>query len=461
VRSIWYAANSAAAVYQLKARAAATQRLLSICEAATKDQEGVRQALRDIADVLAQTLSADGCDLWHYNSFLGRFDIAGATYEHFVPSLRAGGWSHYIWKGRQPIWLSNFTAERTFSCWFWTGREWNQRPSTEEKWPLDVNAMVLKNGTHAELGMPIIVGGACVGVAWIKYKEHRQPPTQKRMSEAFRAGSQAGLVLESVQRQVERPDRDQLAKISDQVRIFSTSHALDFGPLPLEGYIVHRPFHSHACGDFHVMSQIDKTVVGLLIGDGEGKAVSGLLNALPMITGFEAFGHDSSSTRHVIEKLRALCRKLGLGGTALYWTFTLAGGDVWLAMTSAGHEVPILIRHQPSLQARTIPADPGSSRAVGVPLGNDLEWPPQMEHQEQLLPGDVVIAYTDGVSDGICQEIEGARRNPTDTIMSVALDQDPQSTCQQLAEAIMAAAEEACPMLDDAMVCVIRRKATP
>jgi hypothetical protein len=278
------------------------------------------------------------------------------------------------------------------------------------------------------------------------------------MSEAFRAGSQAGLVLESVQRQVERPDRDQLAKISDQVRIFSTSRALDFGPLPLDGYIVHRPFHSHACGDFHMMSQVDRSVMGLLIGDGEGKAVSGLLNALPMITGFEAFGHDSSSTRHVIEKLRALCRKLGLGGTALYWTFTRAGGDVWLAMTSAGHEVPILIRRHPSCQVRTIPAEPGSSRAVGVPLGNDLEWPPQMEHQELLLPGDVLIAYTDGVSDGISQCPEGSRRSPTDTIVGVALEQSPDATCQAMAEAIMAAAEIACPLLDDAMVCVVRYK---
>jgi hypothetical protein len=99
------------------------------------------------------------------------------------------------------------------------------------------------------------------------------------MAEIVSVASQAGLVLELVQRQIEGADRSQLRIISEKLKPYSESCRLNFSPLPLDGYIIHRPFHAHVCGDFHVLSKVDTSVFGLLIGDGEGKAVSGPLNA--------------------------------------------------------------------------------------------------------------------------------------------------------------------------------------
>jgi len=303
-----------------------------------------------------------------------------------------------------------------------------------------------------------MVSEECVGVAWIKYLKCSEPgcvnpPTVRRMSDAFSVASQAGLVLEVVERQIEGADRKQLRAISEKLKPFSASCTLDFGKLPLDGYIIHRPFHAHACGDFHMTSIVDNTVIGLLLGDGTGKAVTGLLNALPLITCFEVFGKSSGSTRHVIDRLRAVSRKLGLSGTAVYFTFTLIGKELWLAMTSAGHEIPILVR--PKDGVSNLPKDPDSP-AFGKPLGLDIDSP-QGEHLEKLLPGDVIVVYTDGVSDAFATDEDETADLARNKIMSIALSEGHRS-CKELAEAIVFAAEKANALLDDATVCVIRRR---
>ena len=96
VRSIWYAADSAAVAFNLARKASTTRRMLSICEEATRDQEGAKKALREIAKVLCKTLGADCGDIWHYNSFLGRIDVAGATYEPFQATIRKDGWTNSL-----------------------------------------------------------------------------------------------------------------------------------------------------------------------------------------------------------------------------------------------------------------------------------------------------------------------------------------------------------------------------
>ena len=350
--------------------------------------------------------------------------------------------------------MSEIESKSHFSVSYWHD-VWGQSPLGSSNIPTLVNDKLLEEGIEAELGLPIIVSADCVGVVWIKHRSvgdsHVRPPSGRRMAEAFSVASQAGLVLELVQRQVEVFDRTQLQVISETLKPYLESSTLNFGSLPLEGYIVHRPFHAHASGDFHATSKIDNSVIGLLIGDGTGKAVTGLLNAMPLITGFEAFGRSSGSTRHVIDQLRVVSRKLGLSGTALYWTFTMVAGKVWLTMTSAGHEVPILAR---STGVNTLPLDLDSP-ALGPPLGVDLDAP-QAEHNERLTVGDVLVAYTDGVSDALCNGNESSVKG-RGRIMSIVLN-DRDLPCRQLAEAIMTAAENANSLLDDATVCVVRYK---
>jgi len=453
VRSVWYAANSAAFSVNSARIASTTRRLLKIGQDATADQSGAKRAMSAVAELLNETLGADSCDIWHYNSFFGRFDAA-ATLEDRVPVIRTDGWTKYIRSTKLPVWLSAIRSETDFSARYWHDG-WSAESSRgADALPDRISREALDRNIGAQLGLPIMVSNECAGVAWIKYfnnpdPEPIRPPYETRMAEIFSVASQAGLVFELIQRQIEGGDRSQLRIISEKLKPYSESCSLNFSPLALEGYIIHKPFHAHVCGDFHVLSHVDASVVGLLIGDGEGKAVAGLLNALPLITGFESFGSGSGSTRYVVDRLRAVSRKLGLKGTVLYWTFTQINKEIWLTMTSAGHVRPILIRDG----AHRLPRDE-ESPALGTPLGIDLNSP-LLEHVEKLTPGDTLIAFTDGVSDAFSADESESDRESMDRIMGISL-QNSGLSCEKLAGRIMNEAERTNPFSDDAMICVIR-----
>jgi hypothetical protein len=182
--------------------------------------------------------------------------------------------------------------------------------------------------------------------------------------------------------------------------------------------------------------------------------VPGLLNALPLITSFELFAGDSGSTRFVMEKLMTVANKLGVSGSGLYCTFTRIHKNVFLSATGAGHPALILIRSNP-MDFHQIPRPFGP--ADGPSFGFNLKMP-LAEAQEQLVPGDTLIAYTDGVGEALCGRSQDQQVWERE-IMRRAVD-PAFGSCMEIAEGVMKAAEAAGPLHDDMTVCVIRMKRT-
>jgi putative methionine-R-sulfoxide reductase with GAF domain len=454
VRSLWYAANSAAVAFQMAKSSSITRMLLDICATAARDREG-RASLKKIAKVLCFALDADFCDIWPYNPQLHRFDAAGSS------PIRSNGWSAYIREAPHPVWLSDIIDENHFSCKVWTGTAWLDAPNPESL-PSSVNKKAMEIGVKAQLGMPITVSGEFAGVAWIKYKRGRLPPGPERMRDAFSYVSQARLVLDAVQWRLVMPSQFDLDAIGgSKLKAWSETGPLHFGSLDsfLDGYVVHRSFHAHVCGDFHAIKAVQGSVVGLLIGDAAGKAVPGLLNALPLMTGFEIYGGDSSSARHPMEKLMDVANTLGVSGTGLYCTFTLFQDKVetgirnklLLSVTSAGHPSLILLRRsETELLNQLIPGlqSPAKGALFGYPLRRPLSEDPLM-----LEPGDTLVAYTDGVGQALTAHSE-KEHDWAERIIQLATV--PAGTCQEVAEAIVSAAEKAGPLHDDMTVWVVR-----
>jgi sigma-B regulation protein RsbU (phosphoserine phosphatase) len=248
---------------------------------------------------------------------------------------------------------------------------------------------------------------------------------------------------------MEMPDRKAVERIGTQLKsTLFMSGPLDLGELRcLEGHILHSSAHPDVCGDFHTVKIINESTVGLLLVDGEGHALTGLLNALPMIATAEAFGGDSGSSRHLMDKLMSMSNDLGVRGNALYCTFTLIERSVWLSATSAGNVHLLLIRRHPGFEARQFPA-PGDP-ARGTSLGFRLRIPLAEAH-EKLHPGDILIGYTDGITDalGVQPELEAG------TLARLALEPSLESA-QEIAAAVMKPAGGS-PLSDDATVFVIK-----
>jgi putative methionine-R-sulfoxide reductase with GAF domain len=310
VRSIWYAANYAAVAYQLETRSQLTRNLLDICATAATDRDG-RGSLEKIAKELSTVCDATSVDIWRYDPRVKRFVAAASTDTAFTPTIRPEGRSAYIRRALQPVWLSNITSEKTFMKEYWTGGNWvNKAPSGRPDPPTSVNGKLISSGIKAQLGMPIMAQDDCVGVALIKFKHTAGRPTVKLMKDAFSYVSQVGLVMEAVQWRLEMPSRNDLRGIGENLGAWWSSGKLNFGSLQalLEGYVAHRSFHGYVSGDFYAIKSAGDSM-GLLLGDGKGEAVPGLLNALPLMTSFELFGSDTGSTRYVMEKLMTVANK--------------------------------------------------------------------------------------------------------------------------------------------------------
>jgi putative methionine-R-sulfoxide reductase with GAF domain len=474
VRSIWYAAESAAAVYQSWRNSRTSWALMDITTGAIKGGQQTRVSLDKLATVFRDSLGADLCDIWHFNIERQCLYAVGASYSPFEPAIRPDGWSSFVWKSKNVIWINGIQAGSGFAAMRWNSGVWED--ITDPEAPTSINEKSKSEGIHEELAVPILVAGNCVAVAWLKYRRSRVPPGGELIDEAVFWANQAAIVVEAVQRQLEIPEKKQLDRIARTLSEYWNTGPLDFGSdVPIEGFAVHRPFHAPACGDFHAISLIStESTVGLLVGDGESHAVSGLLNALPLIASFNAFGKDSGSTRYLMDKLMTISNKLGLAGTAIYCTFTLVQdrhrSQTYLSATSAGHPRLILLR------AETWNAEmfPKNRFARGKSLGFRLPKIPEIklplgEEQTPLNRGDIVIAYTDGISDSFVEPSDD-RKVSLDTgeermslsetrIIDAARRCCALGSCEDIANSIVQAAEiasGATGLSDDATVCIVR-----
>jgi serine phosphatase RsbU (regulator of sigma subunit) len=127
---------------------------------------------------------------------------------------------------------------------------------------------------------------------------------------ATRFADYAGLVIEFSQ--VDLVDKEAVQRIGAQL----SEHLLTSGPLTLdgfpsiEGWAISEPYpNSSIGGDFYAAKVIDEKTAAVLVGDGQGHAVTGALNMLPILTVFEAFWKESRSPVYVMEKIMSISTK--------------------------------------------------------------------------------------------------------------------------------------------------------
>lgn len=210
-------------------------------------------------------------------------------------------------------------------------------------------------------------------------------------------------------------------------------------------------------GDFFSGVEIDECRVGILIGDGEGHATRGALNMLALWSAFEA-SRDSCSAVYVMERIARMADDVGVRGTALYGIMTFIDGKFSLAATSAGHDPFIILdRRAGGYSPKDLPNPEGVAQRLpfGAPR-RPHEIGPRLfiADRHTLDPGDLVIAYTDGVSEWI-------HRNEISAFATEAIydGKSVQELADEiLAEALRRRALEPDPLMDDATVIVLRVK---
>lgn len=205
----------------------------------------------------------------------------------------------------------------------------------------------------------------------------------------------------------------------------------------------------HVGGDFYDFIEMagDDIQLGLLIADVTDKGVPAALFMALSRTLLRANAIDGKPPATVLEQTNRLIladSHAGLFVTCFYAVLHAANGT--LTFANGGHNYPLLYR-QSSGELRVL-------RAQGIVLGIVPEPHFEQSH-ETLAPGDVVLFYTDGVTEAMNsqQELFGEDR------LEAVLRQQHQRPAHEIIQAVLEAVEafgEGESQSDDITMVVVR-----
>jgi hypothetical protein len=460
LRTLVYAASQATTAYQLgrqalqnRQLAARTEGLLEVCRRAVAMTDGpgpsLEQCLNELARLACGWLGADHCAIWLHDSGTGGFTETGATYP-LRPNLqpRPDGWSRFVLHRNVPVWLSDIEAVDHFRARAWDdgARSWGDLPGQA---PERINELMLERSVRCQLGVPIRVEPESLGVAWLEFNCPRPEPGTRAVRLANGFAGQAGLVI------------DFLRRAGNAVTLWIEEFKNALFPTTyrhLRRFQVHvetAPCGGPIGGDFHALEVFDsdESRLGVLIGDGVHHGISAALQMLPLFTTFRLFCNQTTSTSYVLEKLNQVACELQVGATALYFIIDvdLRERTALLFASSAAHPALVIVRGNGTIDE----FPPRDSKAHQGRLALSERFLFGQDWTE-LAPGDLVIAYTDGISEagaGLHGHDEFGSRRIKQTAMA-RLDATPAEIARAIFEA--ARTHAGGQLTDDATVIVLR-----
>ena len=147
-------------------------------------------------------------------------------------------------------------------------------------------------------------------------------------------------------------------------------------------------------GDFYDFVRLGNGNVGFAIGDVAGKGIAASLLMASVRASLRAYAHDLYHLDEVIRRVNvALCRDTLPGEFATLWYGVLDPDSRRMTYCNAGHEPPVLVRN-----GHLIPLDAGGM-VVGVDRDQAYD-----KGVVDLEPGDLLLLYTDGLTDAMNAE---------------------------------------------------------
>lgn len=165
-------------------------------------------------------------------------------------------------------------------------------------------------------------------------------------------------------------------------------------------------------GDLYDVFALSPTRLGVAVADVSGKGIPASLLMAICRTNFRQIAQRHESPARVLAELNlalALDIRAGLFVTMVYAIIDVASGTITIAR--AGHELPLMIRRDAGRgvsQARFVESE---GMALGL-VPDDLFSATIADHVEPFAGGDILILYTDGITeapDAEGREYSGAR----------------------------------------------------
>lgn len=296
---------------------------------------------------------------------------------------------------------------------------------------------MLLDAMSTELLLPLPGREQLMGLITLGPKRSEEPYTSSDLRMLESVATQTGLALEignlarslaSEATQRERIHREIEVAREVQERLFPQEFPLIEG-VSLAGHC--RPAQGVG-GDYYDLFTLGDGRIGLAIGDVSGKGISAALLMASLRASLRGMTldapHDLATMMERVNRLVYEASATNRYATFFFATYNAATRE--LVYVNAGHNPPLLIRHQ------------GEQVAVerleaGGPVVGLLSFATYEEQRLTLAPGDLLLAYTDGISEAMTEVEEewGEER------MLASAQTLPDGTAQEVLDHLFAEAD--------------------
>ena len=200
-------------------------------------------------------------------------------------------------------------------------------------------------------------------------------------------------------------------------------------------------------GDFYDIIQLDRDRIGLVIADVADKGMAAALYMTVTRTLIRAYSQNESSPGMVLEKVNSMLlpdSQESMFVTAVYAILNKRSNKITYA--NAGHNLPLLIRENEVMKLKK----------GGISLGV-LDNIHLVEHEEVIQPGDILLMYTDGVTEAFNEQDEVFGDDRLAEFARSHIDCTAEEFLDQLVLEIKAFAGDTPPSDDITMVCLKRQ----
>lgn len=177
-------------------------------------------------------------------------------------------------------------------------------------------------------------------------------------------------------------------------------------------------------GDFYDVHQFSNGKVGLAIGDVSGKGIPGAILMANLYAGYRTRLRTEDSISLMVENLNDLL--VETTNSEKYTTFfygELESGSSAFTYSNGGHNPPIVFHEDGTYEELT----------VGGPVIGALEESRYHEQQIKLLPGDLLLLYTDGLTEA---RDKGGHYYEVDRLIELVRQRNPNASAQEIMDLI-------------------------
>ncbi len=295
------------------------------------------------------------------------------------------------------------------------------------------NPLLVQRGLHSLLGVPLISGGALVGVMHVGTVAPRRFTPEE--TEFLRlAASQAALAVQSLLGRAERA-----AAVELQRSLVPAS------PPQIPGVELaarYRPGAADVGGDWYDVFSLPTGDIGVVMGDVAGHGLAAAVIMGRMRSALRAYALETTDPASVLSKLdrKMLHFEPNATATVLYAVFPRTLEHV--RVSSAGHWPPVMV--EPGREPRPITLEPDTL------IGMDDEMP-RRTSTFALAPGALMAFYT----DGLVERPDATVTSGIDRLCEVLFPGPP----ERVSAAVMAAMVGREPVEDDVALLLLRRSA--